>query len=963
MVLFGTFSVTNNLFISADTEDRSVKASDSTINNLTGDQPAIFLDSTYSSDQIKSAFSAKPGQVDTSSAKIKSEVTGEIESKVVELTNQIDAKYEIQSSAGNQIKSSVEPFDVVINVFDKNGNRVDTSSAVNSESIKSVADNFEFDASVPQETRDIFIDVYPKLEGVYGPRFGNHKIKIFVKEGLKRSCYAANQIFLQTEHIKYDPVIIHELAHAFHSKMSVSSLWEEGFATAVSSLIESEFYNKRCVNEGYLILHTANFPYRTFQDDFIYVEGWYQWGAATFDKLYLENNDFFKKFNAKLYQLADTERYKSEKYSSIITQVFDKIEGVSSKDWLASSYGLANNSSSDTKGFYVLPFDIYDPVLSNDYYSSLWIYRPDCNEYSCDENVGDYNIEIMNINGKVLTTMPENGGGGRRPSNSDQSYKDYYGMVKVAIAKKSLPDQKHYAYFGKTNSLGSLNISGISFKGGEIAEATNLSTGATASASIKNNMFDMGGPEFLARGRYEVKIYSKKSGCTNNDLSACKDKLIDTKKINKGDTKGFLIIGSPKESCSTKITGLKALNRSFQFSTTTNDYCAQTIVLEGGVVRRIFGKIGTHEISELEKSKKYNFSVYSAFSNADLASVDKTITTASYDDFTLLKAEDVGTPGKPGYKRRLTFSSAISKPSVQLSVFLMREEMGGDGISFKSTISFPKSNILDIAPETLYFNADYYIDGIDKTKDSRGNPLYQFDYTKSYFRASLNQKTKKIPSYSDGKKVIDAGNRYYLWSVSKNFPSRKLFSKRDEIRVFPRYFDSNEICAPDNCPAKLSAVVAPSNVSLLFTKALRLNMSYNVLIPWTVTDENNFVSNYYGEFLTKPKNGTKSPTLVSSVPAANSSVKEIPKQIQLTFNNEINDNLDQIMVCSSECLRREDLKITRSGKTLTVSFNKEFTVSQYSNTVYIYFAGVKDAFGNYISDYELGSLEFLVSPK
>ncbi len=962
MVLFGTFSVTNNLFISADTEDRSVKASDSTINNLTGDQPAIFLDSTYSSDQIKSAFSAKPGQVDTSSAKIKSEVTGEIESKVVELTNQIDAKYEIQSSAGNQIKSSVEPFDVVINVFDKNGNRVDASSAVNSESIKSVADNFEFDASVPQETRDIFIDVYPKLEGVYGPRFGNHKIKIFVDEDLKRSCYSANQIFLQSEHIKYDPVIIHELAHAFHSKTMGYQVWEEGFATAASALIENSRFNELVVEQGYSILNTSNVPYRSFNNDFILMEGYYQWGAATFDKLYLENNDFFRKFNARYYQLVDTERYRTDKYSTIITQIIDQVEGISSKDWVASNYGLTSSFVSDTDGFYALPFYSSDPLLNNDSYNGLWVYTPNCTEYSCDESAKDFNIEILDINGKKLTEMPETNWL-RRPSNSDQSYKDYYGMVKVAIAKKSLPDQKHYAYFGKTNSLGSLNISGISFKGGEIAEATNLSTGATASASIKNNMFDMGGPEFLARGRYEVKIYSKKNGCTNSDLSVCKDKLIDTKRLNKGEDRGFVTIGSPKESCSTKITGLKALNRSFQFSTTTNNYCAQTIVLEGGVVRRIFGKVGTHEISELEKSKKYNFSVYSAFSNADLVSVDKTTTTASYDDFTLLKAQDIGIPGKPGYKRRLTFSSAISKPSVQLSVFLIRREMGGDEINFKSTVSFPKSNIIDIAPKTLYFNADYYIDGIDKIKDSHDNPLYKFDYAKSYFMTSLNPKTKKIPSYSDGKKVIDAGNRYYLWSVSKNFSSRKLFSKRDEIRVFPRYFDSNEICAPDNCPAKLSAVVAPNNVSLLFTKALRLNMSYNVLIPWTVTDENNFVSNYYGEFLTKPKNGTKSPTLVSSVPAANSSVKEIPKQIQLTFNNEINDNLDQIMVCSSECLRGEDLKITRSGKTLTVSFNKEFTVSQYSNTVYIYFAGVKDAFGNYISDYELGSLEFLVSPK
>jgi hypothetical protein len=386
-------------------------------------------------------------------------------------------------------------------------------------------------------------------------------------------------------------------------------------------------------------------------------------------------------------------------------------------------------------------------------------------------------------------------------------------------------------------------------------------------------------------------------------------------------------------------------------------------VLEGSVVRRIFGKTATHEINELEKSKKYNFSVYSAFSNTDLSSVDKTITTASYDDFTLLKAEDVGTPGKPGYKRRLTFSSAISKPSAQLSVSLVSTEMWEDNVGFESTISYPKPNIIDIAPESLYFNANYYIDGIEGVKDSHGSPLYQFDYTKSYFRSPLNPKTQSAPSYFNGKKVVDAGNRYYLWSLSKNFPSRRLSSKRSQIKVFPNYFDSNEICAPDNCPANFTAVVASSNISLFFTKSLKLNMGYYVLIPWTVTDDNNFVSSYYGEFLTKPKNGTKPPTLVSSVPAADSNVKKIPEQIQLTFNNEIKDNLDQIMVCGSECLRGENLKITGSGKTLTISFNKEFTVSQYSNTVYVYFTGVKDVFGNYISDYELGSLEFLVSPK
>lgn len=969
-VLLGFWAVSENFSIFADTKSTNKKGDSNGIHNLTGDTPAIFLDSEYSSEQVRSALAQTTGQVNTESAKIKSEVTSEFRLKARDLANQIDTKYRALSAKKGGLQAEAESVvkDVVINIFDKTGKGI-SPPVSSSQKVGSVADNYEFDASVDQETKDTFIKVYPQLEGVFGPRLGTQKIKIFIDQDLSRSYYCMGEIHLSPDDQHSNPTVIHELAHAFHYDSMPWRVWEEGLATAASSLIESESYNKPYVEMGYRMLAVSNLPYRTFRDDYYYMEGWYSWGGATFDKLRIEDANFFKNFNAKYYELSETDRSSEGKYSLIATQVLDKVEGVSAESWLQSNYGLKESYLSSGEGFYATPYLGDGPVLTNSSYSGLWISKAGCYDDSCDE-LSDYQIKVFDINGKLLSEMSEVGWLTRGPSAKDKAYIDYYGLVKVEISKKSDPDKKYYSYLGKTKDSYSPWLTGISLSGGDIVEITNIAGGVKIVTEVKNGMFGTNDIPVGVEGKYEARIYTRKDGCTDKDLSACKGKEIASKRFNSygrnsnyGYDYNFIIIGSPKDQCKTKLSNVKSLNRSFKLDISASENCGHVLSINNEVYDRYLGKANSLQVQGLKKSMEYNVTVLSAFSNADAFAIKKKIKTTAYKDLVLLKAENIGSPGVAGYKRRLTFSSPVAQLNSDVGLYLMGTTEGESSSAIGIKVSYPTPSVIEITPTSpLYYNAEYYIDGIDTTTDRYGNPLCDFDYSVAVLKTPLNPKTKVAPAYSIKNKYFEASNRLSAWIISKNFLSNNLIKKSKKVKTYPYYSNYTESCDEYlGCSVESSVIIAPSSIAVFYTKALKLNMTHSVHVPWTITNDNNFVPSYYGEFTTKPKKGTNAPKLVSSDPQASSKVKNIPKQIKLTFNNKITSNLDEILVCAGgECLDKQDLKLSFDEKTLIITPNKALSVSPYSKSVLVYFGYIQDEYGNYINGYEPGHIEFFV---
>ena len=240
--------------------------------------------------------------------------------------------------------------DIVFRIANSSGEIISPIS-FKKNTIKSVDDNFNFDSSVPQIERDIMLKVYPLIEAVYGPRQNTDRINVFHDASLDRGYYLSfgNQIHLDNAFRNDEP--IHELVHAFHGYRCLNSLWEEGSAVLISTKVQKQMQlpgdEYSIVQMGYYNFGFENLP-SVFDRD-LWNNAWNPWsenlpyiyGSMIQEKIFMEDSDFFRKFNQKIYA-GNASPSRGAVLKAAIQSVAT-IEGESSASWFSHQYPYIDN--------------------------------------------------------------------------------------------------------------------------------------------------------------------------------------------------------------------------------------------------------------------------------------------------------------------------------------------------------------------------------------------------------------------------------------------------------------------------------------------------------------------------------------------------------------------------------------------------------------------------------------------
>lgn len=604
------------------------------VNNGESSGTVIKLSDKFTDDQISTALSGSVTRSAGSDA-----ILQEIRQKAKDLANQpVKGQSTIRSAGQEKFVG-----DLIIDVRNSKGERIAplATRAVDPKPA-TVADNFDFDASLSPTARQIFIDVYPKIEAIYGQRSSNKKIKVLYDTDLNRSYFnpSVNEIHIANGQDSIF-VITHELTHAFHGNYCLISVWEEGMAQTVAFYIN----NLSSSSSRYEIGNTP-------QDDFVNMDNPmisgrpYMVGQDIIEKLFTEDKNFFKKFNSVLYQQPVSAIRNFVSPIAIASQVLPSIEGQTSANWFSHQYALipvnsnySNQSSTysfETSGLGDLIFGAN--LLPSDTKSLNIKGFGSANElkFECDQSV---NSEYTRI---IVSS-----------SSCSKPYQDlsYSGLMKFVItingnASKSF---SFYAFVGTQNLSAPIFGTVVSNINPVWARVTNIDNGWKTFADFKNKGFYIADPKGSVPGRYKI------------DLMDSAGKTLKTQYFNKRASSYEVQVLDLPNDCSLKDWQVQVARGGINGLANLNKACFNTLSLNGVPIERGLAVNYKTSIKGLAGEQAYNLGLNYTNALGNTGSVNKAITTLAL--FKIVKQEIIGVPSQHNFKLRLTFNDILNMDS------------------------------------------------------------------------------------------------------------------------------------------------------------------------------------------------------------------------------------------------------------------------------------------------------------
>ena len=765
--------------------------------------------------------------------------------KLNETTKQVYAEL----SAGRKSSQTLDGSQLFL-VLDKDGSVVNQTAGLitKTETAKkhiSAADNFDFSADIPQGTKDNLIASYSKIENLYGFRSNSNKIKI-VKTGSEgcvygRSCFdpASNSIKLTPAALQSNDTQVHELVHAFHGPDCLAPIWEEGMATSVTAIILNSF---GMVNGGLAEYELDNLPYLSFvRTNSPQGNEPYLWGSAAMYKIYLENNDFYKNFNKKLYEsvaVNESTVYSDAILIRIVSQDIAKIEGETTLDWFSHQYGFVRPDYNGTPDdevvawasynfkmgrveFHVGNEKSYQSVNLKSYYSDGSLAGECSGDYS-DPNFLSVSNDFSTINSNYCKNV--------------KFISNFTGYFKNIVTTDGNLENKRVSYSALYFGDEEPNVTGVINGKADSVKVTNIDTGRSTTSAVSNGLFILADQNARAAGRYKVEVIVA-------------GKTLKNRWFNKSEN-GYTVFIDMSPEVNAKIAA-KALGRSISLDLSANIYEGKTYRINGIPVFRSWGQSEKYTFAGLKKNTLYNWSVL-VNTNSNYGKIyGGKIRTLKGPDFKLVNVKNSGNVVDSTFSRQYIFNSAYDPKSVSLSLLMNVDERGG-GLEVPFEIVKINEKSFKLVPtDKLKNNAAYGVVGLSDILDIYGNPIYQFDWQYGSFFTPVNPADAALPVYNMSSNVLLPSDKII---ISTNFQSKDLVKKLESIKLAS--IDSSGNCEADGCLRALDftavaidkhVVAGPAStvtLQIVITpkKPMISGENYFAIMPVAEDDNNNLVT-------------------------------------------------------------------------------------------------------------------------
>lgn len=721
------------------------------VNEQKSEMPTIKLPAKYSSEEITKALAdanLKTRSVSTSST----EILAFIDKQTKELVAQTNTKIKADQ-AKTPNASKIGFADLVIDVRDSNDQPLIISQSASQTRSLSVVDNFNFDASVTPDERTFFTEAYTKIENFIGPR--DNEQKIFVTHD---STYDTGTViaayYPSLNTIRFSmrddgmselnkEVIAHELTHAFYGKHRLSDFWEEAIASTVPKMTGLIVTGQFDVYDSYYLYNY----FRSAVDSGDYMSG-YQYGSWVISRILLEDRTFLVKFNREIFQLTNSQ---SENMSSpglieMIGKIVPKVENKPIYNWFAEQYAFVPSDFN---------YDMYQPNFILNGLSIKKSVEDDELTVQLGFSAKSVNIKIFDYNDKIIGECNNN--------NTDFGVEiydkcrpkispSYSGYIKAIVVPDGNNDLAQTFYFPNP-SLYSYGIEGfvVGYPGATIVTMTNLDSGKVNATEIKNGYFNFNcagsicpyNADLRKSGRYKLEI---KNGGS----------VLTTRYFNKVSTNLVMPVYNLPNNCNIMALSAIGVPGGISVTATINKFCASIVSLNGVPVVRAYSQNYKQVINGMIPKTTYNLT----FATADDYSTSsvKSLAVTPLDYFTIVKEENIGTPSKGDFRRRVTFNYPIKVDSFDSGFF--------DDGKYAATASILKVDNLtyDFVPDGVLLDNHEYMLTYMLGKTSDGFLLNNQSMNSSSFTTPISivstvpKVTTLIPISVTANAVLPHGN-------------------------------------------------------------------------------------------------------------------------------------------------------------------------------------------------------------
>ncbi len=861
-------AVISNYFInrnSVGADELNTFLNNSADHSYLNDPGLIRLPNKYSKEQIETALSngVIKGKVATEAEAISSQILDEIDKIAKAKSHQALTKSGILDPATSELG-------FIVRVADSKGNLIIPTAqdaSVKSQSATSVEDNFDFDERATGENKQLFYLTYSEIEKIYGARSGNTKIKVIYDLGEDgRSYYVPSNNEIHLDTIPKQDTMVHELVHSFHGQFCLQSLWEEGFAAKVTALVLKTMSDETqyehidfLINQGYADEKYANAP-SFYSPRFTSTDTMspYTFGSMTAHKLYLEDKEFFKKFNEKLYKL-DKNSLSSQSLIQLTSTVLGFVEHERTLSWFGHQYPYIDYDSDyyneDNNVGMVLSTTIsYNVMIPEEL--DIEIYGTNRNISADDMRVTLYdNSDNILVEPSSFDIVSFNRGHDLiiRSSNIPKKYADYKGLMKVKAISRSDSRKNTQDYFIKTSSYKpsyrKMMVASPGVSDGFV-KITNMDNGNNVFGKIVNGIYekeykDKDEEDWLsASGVFKVELFSAIANCTNPNLKSCVDQkiLMEYHNLSSGEKRIYLK-SDQKNECSFGATKVTSDGAMISFLSRANTNCGHTVFINEIPVKRAWTRFYSTLVSgvNLNTSYLYNINVAANYSKT-VGSTGKVRTPRVDSYIKLVNVEDTGSIFEGTYAKKYTYSRPVKIDKASFSIENSAECSVAVDLEGCETIK-GRVNLIDkytitVTPEKkLYNNALYRIYGAGSITDKAGvqaNVPNSLDWPAANLYTPLNPRDVEYPYYSLSK---------YNYSSSENvvaifnFKSDELKEKQAKIKLFKLETAGD----PTEITAKVSINSKDGSIIIKPEQALEVSGSYYVELPRVIDNNNNYV--------------------------------------------------------------------------------------------------------------------------
>jgi len=592
------FYLLNN-YLSAD-----ITGPDFDINKMVQNYSSELTKVDYSKEQILSAF--ENGKKDSLFEKIIKDIATQADKQTIKNKN-LSLKQQGEKNSNQQIDIQDRIVDGIIQdkviILTDFQNQIVFHPNEENDVRSGTADDFEFDPGISQEVKNFLINGYPKIESIYGQRANSGKIKIHLQTGCYRhfALPTLNTIVFCDGIMIDEEMALHELTHIFHGNWTLSSLWEEGAVVVVSEKIVygtvfvsllPKFDIVNVPTDDYFDAQTSSDGYTT-----------YEYGATAMYKLFIQDNNFFKKFNNLLYHSNRYPPFSHQDLIAIVAEITPEIEGNSTYLWFSRFYAFLPTDKIAYKFITITSGYLIAEQLNIQY------------DYDLIDTISG-RILIYDYYGKLLASskaLKFSSGiiGSDSFSYFAPEFRTYTGAVKLKIIYDNYPadaiQEIYLPCFANWDEWKEIipgegvfrkyDLVGIAAGGIKSVLVKKLKTNASRKFAVKNGLFRVKrSGTYSPEGIYSIVFYRA-------DNTAAREI-----KINKGDSKfgTHIMLDDHLSNESCGISGTTTTKTSSKISTSCNQIASQVLLfMSGPPTMRRYEKNSVFEITDLQPNRNY----------------------------------------------------------------------------------------------------------------------------------------------------------------------------------------------------------------------------------------------------------------------------------------------------------------------------------------------------------------------